>query len=157
MFNSRDFFRVEYYTITALERDQYEVLWSRVQQYCTLLHKTSYWSSSSVIIVLLHKILKNFEILYLWNVLKFYICEMFWNFEKFRNFEIFWNFEIFLKFLKCWNFLKIFKFYEILKIFWKILTFFGYIVWVLLNERVTFIDFARECNMIFYCTEIAFC
>ena len=22
-----------YYTITALERDQYEVLWSRVQQY----------------------------------------------------------------------------------------------------------------------------
>jgi uncharacterized protein YcaQ len=23
----------EYYTITALERDQYEVLWSRVQQY----------------------------------------------------------------------------------------------------------------------------
>jgi hypothetical protein len=40
----------KYYTITALERDQYEVLWSRVQQYwtrrsrvqycCTLLHKT---------------------------------------------------------------------------------------------------------------------
>jgi hypothetical protein len=25
--------RVEYYTITALERDQYEVLWSRGQQY----------------------------------------------------------------------------------------------------------------------------
>jgi hypothetical protein len=23
----------QYYTITALERDQYEVLWSRVQQY----------------------------------------------------------------------------------------------------------------------------
>ena len=23
----------EYYTTTALERDQYEVLWSRVQQY----------------------------------------------------------------------------------------------------------------------------
>ena len=39
-------------TITTLELDQYEVLWSRVQQYCmrrsrvqyccTLLHKTSY-------------------------------------------------------------------------------------------------------------------
>jgi hypothetical protein len=45
-------------TNTAPERDQYEVLWSRVQQYwtrricCTLLHKTSYWSSSSVVIVL---------------------------------------------------------------------------------------------------------
>jgi hypothetical protein len=25
----------QYYTITALERDQYEVLWSRVQQYWT--------------------------------------------------------------------------------------------------------------------------
>jgi uncharacterized protein YcaQ len=24
---------VQYYTITALERDQHEVLWSRVQQY----------------------------------------------------------------------------------------------------------------------------
>jgi hypothetical protein len=37
--------------------------------------------------------------------------------------------------------------------------FFCYIVWVLLNQRVTvisFIDFARECNMICYCTEIAF-
>jgi hypothetical protein len=59
---------MQYYIITALERDQYEVLWSRVQQYwtrqycCTLLHKTSYWSSSSVVIVLLHKILENFEI-----------------------------------------------------------------------------------------------
>jgi hypothetical protein len=28
-------FTVQYYTITALERDQYEVLWSRVQQYWT--------------------------------------------------------------------------------------------------------------------------
>jgi hypothetical protein len=99
MFNSRDFFRVEYYTITALERDQYEVLWSRVQQYCTLLHKTSYWSSSSVVIVLLHKILKNFEILYLWNVLKFYICEMFWNFIFVKCFEILKNLEI-LKFFE---------------------------------------------------------
>jgi hypothetical protein len=26
-------FMHKYYTITALERDQYEVLWSRVQQY----------------------------------------------------------------------------------------------------------------------------
>ena len=86
---------IEYYTITALERDQYEVLWSRVQQYwtrqnyCTLLHKTSYWSISSVVIVLLHKILENF-----------------------RNFEIIGNFG------KFWPF-------------------FLYIVWVLLNERLT--------------------
>ena len=69
---------LKYYTITALERDQCEVLWSRVQQYCcTLLHKTSYWSSSSVVIVLLHTALfySNFEILWkLWN---------FWNFLKF--------------------------------------------------------------------------
>jgi hypothetical protein len=53
------FYGAEYNNI---ERD--EVLWSRVQQYwtrrsrvqyyCILLHKTSYWSSSSVVIVLLH-------------------------------------------------------------------------------------------------------
>jgi hypothetical protein len=36
----------------------------------TKLQKTSYWSSSSVVIVLLHKILENLEIL--WNVLKFW-------------------------------------------------------------------------------------
>ena len=114
---------IEYYTITALERDQYEVLWSRVQQYwtrqnyCTLLHKTSYWSISSVVIVLLHKILENFR-----------------NFEK-KN----WKF---------WNFMKFLKFFEILEnfdFFLKNLTFFLYIVRVLLNERVTvisFIDFA---------------
>jgi hypothetical protein len=100
-----------YYTITALERDQYGVLWSRVQQYwkrqsrvqycCTLLHKTSYWSSSSVVIVLLHTALfySNFEILWkLWN---------FWNFLKILSFWIFLksyeNFE-FLK--KIWNYKK---------------------------------------------------
>jgi hypothetical protein len=91
-----------------------------------VLHKTSYWSSSSVVIVLLHKALcySNFEIL--WNlmkflkVLKFYenfefkkkneILRNFWNFEFFffiLNFKFiflqFYNFEIFLKF---WNFLK---------------------------------------------------
>jgi hypothetical protein len=63
----------QYYTITELERNQYEVSWSRVQQYwtrqsrvqyyCTLLHETSYWSSSSVVIVVLHTALfySNFE------------------------------------------------------------------------------------------------
>jgi hypothetical protein len=30
---SRNIYMIRYYTITALERDQYEVLWSRVQQY----------------------------------------------------------------------------------------------------------------------------
>ena len=94
----------EYYTITVLERDRCEVLWSRVQQYwmrrsrvqycckycCTLLHKTSYWSSSSVVIVLLPTALFyfNFEILWkLWN---------FWNFLKILSFWIFMkSYEIF--------------------------------------------------------------
>jgi len=52
------------------------------------------------------------------------------------------------------------KFWKILKFFENFEPFFLYIIWVLLNERATvisFIDFARECNMIFYCTEIAFC
>ena len=99
---------VRYYTITALERDQYEVLWSREQQYwtrrsrvqycCSLLHKTSYWSSSSVVIVLLHK------------ALFYYNFEIFENFiilKKFENFEILWN-----EFLNVMNILKVFKFYE---------------------------------------------
>ena len=81
------------YTITALERDQYEDLWSGVQQYwtrrsrvqycCTLLHETSYWSSSSVVIVLLHMALfySNFEILWkLWNFWKYLKILSFWIF-----------------------------------------------------------------------------
>jgi hypothetical protein len=88
---------LKYYTITALERDQCEVLWSRVKYCCTLLHKTSYWSSSNVVIVLLYTALfySNFEILWkLWN---------FWNFLKilsfwipvffFKSYEIFESFE----------------------------------------------------------------
>jgi hypothetical protein len=111
---------VRYYTITALELDQYEVLWSREQQYwtrrreqrttilnealrlvqycCSLLHKTSYRSSSSVVIVLLHK------------ALFYYNFEIFENFiilKKFENFEILWN-----EFLNVMNILKVFKFYE---------------------------------------------
>ena len=80
-----------------------------VQYCCTLLHKTSYWSSSSVVIVLLHMILENFEIL--WN---------FWIFLKFRkcfeNFKIVKFFEIF----EIWFFFLILKFYERnFEIFWK--------------------------------------
>jgi hypothetical protein len=103
-----------YFTITALERDQYEVLWSRVQQYwtrpsqvqycCTLPHKTPYWSSSSVVIVLLHKIL---------FVLNFYITYVFqyYNFNiKILKFYENWNFEIFKKF---WNLIKILKFWTL--------------------------------------------
>ena len=70
-----------------------------------------YLSSSSVVIVLLHK----------------------------------------MKFLKFLKFGKKKSFFNFLENF----DFFMYIVWVLLNERVTvisIIDFARECNMIFYCT-----
>ena len=57
------------------------------------------------------------------------------------------------------KFFEIFKNFDILKFFENFDLFYLYIVWVLLNERVTvisFIDFARECNMICYCTEIAF-
>ena len=101
---SRNIYMIRYYTITTLERDQYEVLWSRVQQYwtrrnrvqycCTLLHKTSYWSSASVVIVLLHKalfysILKLFE-----NCIILNFLEILWNFWKF------WNFMKILNFLK---------------------------------------------------------
>jgi hypothetical protein len=104
----------EYYTITVLERDRCEVLWSRVQQYwmrrsrvqycckycCTLLHKTSYWSSSSVVIVLLPTALFyfNFEILKLFEnfiILNFY--EIIWNFLKFWNFMKILNFENFFR------------------------------------------------------------
>jgi hypothetical protein len=71
---------------------------------------TSYWSSSSVVIVLLQKILfvLNFYITYVFQyyylnikILKFYENWNFWNFLKilkcYENFEIlrkFWNFEI---------------------------------------------------------------
>ena len=98
-----------YYTITALERDQYEVLWSRVQQYwirrsqvqycCTLLHKTSYWSSSSVVIVLLHKALFYYNFVLFENFIILNFFWKFWNLLKFLSFEILW------KFWFLWNFL----------------------------------------------------
>jgi hypothetical protein len=93
-----DRYLVTYYTITALERDQY---------CCTLLHKTSYWSSSSVVIILLHY----FNIFWkFWNHMKFYenfdfffiilnFFFNFWNFNFFYHFEIFWKFWNFMKFL----------------------------------------------------------
>jgi hypothetical protein len=126
------------YTITALERDQYEVLWSRVQYCCTLLHKTSYWSSSSVAIVLLHKALfyYDFEFFESFIILKFFEnIEILWNLKVYENLESFeilwkfrlvWNFKMFYHFKKknenfqilwkFWNFMKIlnFKFYFIL-------------------------------------------
>ena len=85
-----------------------------------------YWSSSSVVIVLLHKSLfdSNFEILWkLWNFWNFYHFEFFLNLMKFlkfyENFEFkkkneilrnFWNFEFLFKIL---NFFFILKSYEI--------------------------------------------
>ena len=88
-----------YYTITALERDQYEVLWSS--------HKTSYWSSSSVVIVLLHTALfySNFEILWKLKFLK-----LFKNFIILNFFEILWNFWNFWNFMKILNLKKKLKF-----------------------------------------------
>jgi hypothetical protein len=81
---------------------------------------TSYWSSSSVVIVVLNKLLfdLNFYITYVFQyyylnikILKFYENLIFFNFLKILNFLWnFWNFEIVLKFLKFWNFLKFLKF-----------------------------------------------
>ena len=123
------FLYMHYYTITVLERDQYEVLWSRIQQYwtrrsrvqycCTLLHKTSSWSSSSVVIVLLHMALfySNFEILWkfwnFWHFLKILSIWIFW-----KSYEIFESLEILLKFWilnKISNFRKFLKFSNLKK------------------------------------------
>ena len=78
-----------YYTITALERDQYEVLWS-----------------SCVVNVLLHTALfhSNFEILWKLKFLKLF--EFFWNVMKFlKVLKFYENFEFLKKkFRNCWNF-----------------------------------------------------
>jgi hypothetical protein len=79
-----------------------------------MLHKTSYWSSSTVVIVLLHtalytlilKFYENFEIFE--TFWKFYHFEFFWNLMKFFSFEILWIFWIFTP--KNWNFNKFWKF-----------------------------------------------
>ena len=100
-------------------KKKYDIL-SLVQYCCTLLHITSYWSRSSAVIVLLHKILfvLNFYFTYVFQyyylnikILKFYENWNLWNFMKilksYENFEFlwifgnFWNLEIFWKF---WNF-----------------------------------------------------
>ena len=95
---------------------QYPILRNvRWQQYCCpLLHKTSYWSRSSAVIVLLHTALfySNFEIWWkLWNF------DTFW---KFYHFEFFWNL---MKFLKVFKFYENFEFFfkknEILRNFWN--------------------------------------
>ena len=99
-------------------------IWGLMEQNTTILneaklHKTSYWSSSSVVIVLLHKAL-------------FYS-----NFESF--FEILWIF---------WKFF-----------FNSIILIFFFLIYCAIKNNIalschviSFIDFARECNMIFYCT-----
>ena len=110
------------YTITALERDQYEVLWSRVQYCCTLLHKTSYWSSSSVAIVLLHKALfyYDFEFFESFIILKFFEnIEILWNLKVYENLE---SFEILKCFIILKKKMKIFKSYESFEILWKFWT-----------------------------------
>jgi hypothetical protein len=79
------------YTITALEGDQYEILWSRAQQYwtrrsrgqycCTLLHKTSYWSSNKALFNYNYEIFESFEIL--WNFLTYWLAKS--NFCAIKN------------------------------------------------------------------------
>ena len=115
-------------------------------------------------------ILNFFEIV--WNIWKF------WNFMKiFKFVKKNWtlNFSFLKKYLKfnfflilhesaIWLFM-IFKFFENFQILWNFLTY-----WLaksnfcaiknhiaLSCHVISFIDFARECNMIIYCTEIAFC
>ena len=134
-----------------------EVLWSRVQQYwtrrsrvqycCTLLHKTSYWSSSSVVIVLLH------------IRLYFTIISIFYE-----NFETFWKFYYFEFFWNIMKFLKVLKFYENLEFekklnFKKFLKFWNFLAYRLAKSNfcaiknhialschvILFIDFAQEC------------
>ena len=71
-------------TITTLELDRYEVLWSRVQQYwtrlclvqyyCTLLHKTSYWSRSSAVIVYYYIVINIFLLISMENDPAIYPC-----------------------------------------------------------------------------------
>ena len=88
---------------------------SRVQYCFTLLHKTSYWSSSSVVIVLLHKALfyNNFVLFENFIILNFFM-KFFWNLVKFE----FWNFMKILTF----NFFIIKKFFENFEILWNFLT-----------------------------------
>ena len=134
-----------------------EVLWSRVQQYwtrrsrvqycCTLLHKTSYWSSSSVVIVLLH------------IRLYFTIISIFYE-----NFETFWKFYYFEFFWNIMKFLKVLKFYENLEFekklnFKEFLKFWNFLAYRLAKSNfcaiknhialschvILFIDFAQEC------------
>ena len=81
-----------------------------VQYCCTLLHKISYWSRSSAVIVLLHTALFYFNFENLWK-LKFF--KLFENFIILNFVEILWNF------WKFWNFMKILKFYENFEILWK--------------------------------------
>jgi hypothetical protein len=129
--------------------------WTRlrlVQYCCTLLHKSSYWSRSSAVIVYYYIRLyftvflltrSNTRDIPFSNIL-ITLKNFFENFEllkksffKFYNFEILWNF------LTYWlaksNFCAIKKHIA------------------LSCHAISFIDFARECNMLFYCTEIVFC
>ena len=97
----------QYNTITALERDQYEVLWSRVQQYWTRRMPSSILLYSAPLNLILIKFkCSNCFITYgsiLLLILKFYQNWNFWKFSKFYHFEFFWN---------SMKYLKVLKFYE---------------------------------------------
>ena len=153
-------------------------IWGFMEQSTTILNSAfrliQYCSSSSVVIVLLHTALFyfNFEILWkLWNFWNFLKMLSFWIFLK--SYEILWKFWIFFK--KNWNFkikkkltFKLFFYFDNFDnfdILWNFLTY-----WLaksnfcaiknhiaLSCHVISFIDFARECNMIIHCTEIAFC
>ena len=118
------------------------------------------------------KILKFYEN---WNFLNFLKILSFWiflkSYEIFESFEILWKFWIFKKIFEIlWNFWN----FEIKKknfnlnfsfFLWNFLTYWlakSYLCAIknhiaLSCHVISFIYFARDCNMIIYCTAIAFC
>jgi hypothetical protein len=144
------FYGAEYNNI---ERGENWTRRNRVQYCCTLLHKTSYWSSASVVIVLLHKALFYSIFETLWKL---------WNFLKIYHFEFFWNL---MKFLKVWNFMKILNFktkIEILRNFWNFEILFKIFKFFFVFLILSFLNFMKFSNILiskkqFLCNEKPYC
>ena len=141
-------------------------IWGFMEQSTTILNEaeynniTSYWSSSSVVIVLLHTALfySNFEILWklwnFWNFLKkFYHFEFFWNLMKFLSFEILWKFWIFKKIWNFQFFLKEFELYNKNSFFFNFIIFKFFENFLILWNFLTLISKKQFlCNKKPYCT-----
>ena len=119
-----------------------------------------------------------FVIVVLHKALFYYNFEFFENFIILKNLE---NFEILWNFWKIWNYMKVLEIYEIffnffLKILHFLFLFYNFeILWNFLTywlaksnlcaikkhialscHVISFIDFARECNMLFYYIRLYF-